>query len=202
LIDDLPARIDALDEAQRALQSRRRDRAHGVNDPRLEAEAASLRTDMMRDACFALRNDRVALALLDRIEQRSTLHSLRRDLKELSLIHTIHAHSLTRVGASPIDQSIRAQRLIERIDLLLSVRETNAREESFALRLRNLAAHYLTFATSEIRSTAAFVFRDRPQALSRYRSAYYAAKRSRRTSIRVRRRREEPHHHARCQTLA
>jgi hypothetical protein len=186
LIADLRDRADALAEAQAELQATRRRCRGPVADRKLVTQAAAFRAEMLGAARSALRADPSARSLLDRIEPQRTPDGLRRALKEISLVYSIHATRLSRAGVSPIEMSTRAQELIDRIDSVYAARRVASRLAQTALRLRDLAAHHLTFALSEIRAAATYVFRHDPDHLARYRSTYFATKRSRRRASRPR----------------
>jgi hypothetical protein len=180
LIGDLGVRAQALAEAQAALVALRGFRRSEA-EVALKRAALALRSDMTAGGRFALRKDADAQAVLDRIQQGDGLDDLIQDLRTLAVFFRRNAPALERIGAKPDLKRQQAEQTASELEWALARRRGGDRQAA-ALDLRNRAAAHLQEAVSEIRATGVYVFRHEPRIATKFRSAYNARRRARRSA--------------------
>jgi hypothetical protein len=180
LIGDLRVRVQALADAQAALVAIR-GLKRSAAELALAREALALRSDMIASGRFALRKDANAQAVLGRIQEGDGLDDLIQDLRALAVFFRQNAPALKRIGAKPDLKRQHAEQTAAELERLLAGRRGGHREAA-AFDLRNRAAVYLQEAVSEIRATGVYVFRHEPRIATKFRSAYNARRRARRSA--------------------
>lgn len=173
-LTDLPAKIEALGDAERAWQQARHapKQAGGLGAQRKEAEA--LRSALMGALRYLLRKDAGAQAELDRIAEGEGLADLIADLADLRVLLDRHPGIADGAIGVPEDVSERLAGLAARLKKGSSTAEAAALQER-----RNGLFLLVEESVSELRAAARYLFQQDPKRLAPFLSHYEAEKRRR-----------------------
>lgn len=177
LLQSLNQRAQAASAAQARLtmvRSRKRS-AHEVEQ---ESRGQELRTTLVAAGRYATRTNEKAQTVLDHIQEGTGLDDLVQDLKELALFCETYNAELERIGEQPKTLKKECLALADTLQTAVVNRRAGDNEETEALELRNRATTFLWEAMSEVRSAGAYAFRNDPEVLPLFRSAYRQAHRS------------------------
>jgi hypothetical protein len=179
LVSGLEDRASALADAQAELtlaRGAKRTKAEVA----LERDAIALRSQMVADGRYALRDDEDAQAALDAIQEGEGLDDLVQDLRALATFQTEHAAALSKIGVKAKGNAASANKVADGLEALVLARRSGDDQASAEARdLRDRAATHLFHAMSEVRAAGTYAFRDDPAAVQKFRSAYRATKRAR-----------------------
>ncbi len=179
LVASLEERAAALSEAQSAL-TLQRGAQRTKAEIALEKDAVALRSQMVADGRYALRDDDDAQGVLDAIQEGEGLDDLVQDLRELSSFAAANKAALAKVGVKANENAARATKLAAGLETLVLARRDGDNAESHDARdLRDRAATHLAHAVSEIRAAGTYAFRTDESAAQKFRSAYAAHRRAR-----------------------
>ncbi|AKU96870.1 hypothetical protein AKJ09_03534 [Labilithrix luteola] len=180
LIASIETRATALAEAQSEL-ALARGRKRTASEIEVEQRGIALRSEMVADGRFALRDDEDAQASLNRIQEGEGLDDLVQDLRDLSAFAKKYEKALAKIGVK-VDRKVKdAQKLAASLEEQVVGRRVGDVDEHSAVELRDRAATYLLEAVREIRAAGAYVFRTAPEIAARFRGAYDAQRRAHRT---------------------
>ena len=173
IVEDMPARIDALREAQA------RWAASDSTDVETEKEweekspaAHLLRQNLVRSLKFAFSNNRAAVAKISKLGDKSSNAAMIQALRDISVFGKEHIDLLkhTSFDMTMLDTAAAMSR--EMASLLGAI---NSRRAfcSDSLKIRNQAYTYLKEAVTELKRHAAFVLWKDSARLKGYASDYY-----------------------------
>lgn len=172
--------LDLRAQAASAAQARLtmvRGRKRSTEEIDQEARGQELRATLVAAGRYATRTNEKAQAALDHIQEGTGLDDLVQDLKELGLFCTTYAADLERIGEQPKALKKECSALADTLQTAVVNRRAGDDEEAQALELRNRAASFLWDAMGEVRSAGAYAFRNDPEVLPLFRSAYRQAHR-------------------------
>ncbi len=167
--------LGALRAAQAVFQSKgRRTKADGAEAA--ETAAYTLRGDIMTACRWNLRNDRIALGALDKINEGEGIQDLLGDLGALAILITEKAAAFSEdTTFKPAERAEACRQSIALVSAFLSDPE-NKIDAQEALDLRNRAWTYYARQRREIRAAADHAFRHDAKTLKHFFSAYDRAR--------------------------
>lgn len=183
----LPRAVAAAREAQSSwivVRDRTKDDAQRAR----EDEGTKLRANLIAAARWNLRDDRVAQATLDAIQEGEGVEDLVQDLIDVATLIEQRADAFATDETLDTDDAVanaRAQAKAIRSGLSAA---RLARTQDDAKDLRDRAYTYLAARVSAVRAAGRYAFRTEPQMLAKFGSAYLRAndrKRSRKKQVPV-----------------
>ena len=178
-LDTIPARIAALDAAQKDWLDARLDKSSSSRSKTGDRAAAeALRGKLMNAGRYLLRKDPKAQGRLDQIAEGEGLADLIQDLEDLADFNDAHAAKMSKDKKLPKDASAQARAFAA--SLTDGVDSAGAND---AQARRNQVYAVLEAAVDEVRSAARFLFHDDAKALAPYLSHYSAEKMRRKRKV-------------------
>lgn len=173
LVDDMPARIDALREAQARWTTSDSDDIE--IEKRWDSEAPSaheFRRKLVRSLRFALRNNPAVLSKTARFSSGKSHAAMIQSLRDMAVFGMENSEYLKERGfdMSMLDTASEISRTMGSIYAAVN---TSRAFSSEYFKTRNQAYTYLREALDEIRAHAAFIFRNDPARYRGYSSDYY-----------------------------
>jgi hypothetical protein len=181
VVASLTPRIDALADAQTSLVMSR-GKSRTKEEIAFEKEATELRSDMVADGRFALRDNPDAQSALDAIQEGDGLDDLVQDLKDLGGFFTKYASALGKVASDHAKKKARATVLAKSLESLVTDRRASDAQGTVEKDLRDRCATLLEETMSEVRSAGVYAFRKNPETQVKFRSSYTARKRQKKTT--------------------
>ncbi len=172
LVDDLPARIDTLREAQsRWVTSDSTDIETEKQWDEKYPVARAFRTDLLRSLKFAFRKNHAALSKIKRFGDGASSAAMIQSLRDMAVFGADHIDELKKemFDTSKLDRACTMSR--EMASLLGAVNSRRA-YCSDSLKIRNQAYTYLKEALTEIKKHANFVLWRDSERLKGYTSDY------------------------------
>lgn len=171
LIDALPRRAQALAGAQ-AARALVPETERSAQELETEEAAYEVRNELYAAGRFATRDDDLAQSSLDRVSEGAGLDDLVQDLKDLHAFAGKYESELVAIKIDVDTLTKRALALAGEFEQQLAHRRAATDAERAATDLRNRAATHLYEAMAEIRAAGVFAFRNDPNVLPLFRSAY------------------------------
>ena len=173
-VDDLPARIGALREAQSNWFTERH--SHEVAEQQWNEKspaAYELRDSLLRDMRFAYRNDPTLMRRVAEISEGTGHADMVQDLSDLALFGRKNLAPLTAIKKFKPETLDLANKMSEEMGTLLGLMLGNRLENSAAKLLRDRAYTYLKIAIDDIRAHGQYEFWNQPERRIGYTSSYF-----------------------------
>jgi hypothetical protein len=181
LVTSLPVRVGACSEAQSIWNNERKMRRKAERQWAKEAPAAfDMRDQLVHDFRFAFRKDNELLARVDEIAQGNTKTAMVQDLNDLSVLGKAHLDLLVPIQVSAVMLE-EAAAMADRMAHLLGATNSERKEVSEAMIIRDKAYTYLKQAVDEIRECGKFAFWRNPDRLKGYVSEFWQKKNAAKT---------------------
>jgi len=159
LVEDLPARLEALSKAEALWQTQWHDRQQRSQEwNELSQLAYDLRNRLLVDFRYAFRNHPALLKPLKSSERRKSHPKMIQDLNDLSVLGRANRQLLEAIRFDMSLLEKAAQTSVE-MSALLAKTTTSRMELGSAKTKRDQAYTYLKDAVDEIRRTGRYVFR-------------------------------------------
>ncbi|HPS57627.1 MAG TPA: hypothetical protein PK514_05920 [Spirochaetota bacterium] len=173
LVEDIPARIDTLREAQsRWATSDSADTASEKEWNEKSPMAHAFRRDLVRSLKFVFRNNSAAISKINRLGSGNSNASMMQSLRDISVFGQENIEFL-KEAKYDITALETAEQMSRDMAALLGAVSTARAFNSASLRLRDQAYTHLFNAMKELKSHAAYVFVHDNARLRGYTSDYY-----------------------------
>jgi len=175
LVEDLPARIDILRDAQSAWSASCSDIDLNARWKAIKAEAVELRLLLTRAMRFIFRDDTAALALIRKFSEGRSNSAIIQSLCDISIFGEMNTELFQNAGINT-EQLHRAAELSREMAALDAEVRCALNTPDLKLTIRNQAFTYLEEAVEEIRLHAKYVLWRDPVRLKGYASEYVRKK--------------------------
>jgi hypothetical protein len=176
LVEDMPARIDTLREAQaRWVTSDSYDIEIEKQWDEKSPAAHEFRKDLVRSMKFVFRNNPAVLSKMNKLNEGDSSAAMIQALRDISVFGKEHI-DLLQAGNFDVTKLDRAADMSREMASLLGAVNSKRAFCSDTLRIRNQAYTYLREAVTEIKNHANFIFWHDTARLRGYTSEYYRKK--------------------------
>lgn len=174
LVEDLPARIGALREAQSNWFTERHSQEVAEQQWNEKSPAAyELRDNLLRDMRFAYRNDPTLMRRVAEISEGTGHADMVQDLNDLALFGRKHLTPLMAIKKFKPETLDLANEMSDEMGNLLGLMLGDRMENSAAKLLRDRAYTYLKMAIDDIRAHGQYAFWNQPERRIGYTSSYF-----------------------------
>jgi hypothetical protein len=172
MVEDMPARIDALREAQAIWRTSNSAEVGIEKEWNKQVPAAfALRKELARAIKFAFRDNRTARAAIRRLTSGGSHASLIQSLRDLAIFGMEHDEYL-RSKKFNMEKLAAGVEMSRRMGSLLAAVKTGRSFSSKSLKLRNQAYTHLKEAVDELKAHALYLFADDKKRMRGYISEY------------------------------
>jgi len=172
MVEDMPARIDALREAQAIWTTSDSGEVGIEKEWHTQLPAAyDLRKELARSLKFAFRDNRTARAAITRLASGQSQASLIQSLRDLAIFGMEHAGYLESKKFNMQKLTAGAE-MSRKMGSLLAAVKTGRSFSSESLRLRNQAYTHLKEAVDELKAHAVYLFAGNKNRMRGYTSEY------------------------------